>query len=157
MPSKVSAGLLMYRWIAGELQVFLAHPGGPFFAKKDSGHWTIPKGEVSEGEDPLDCARREFQEETGMTAAGDFLPLGSIKQKGGKLVHGWAFLGDRDESVPLQSNLFSMEWPPKSGRFQCFPEIDRAQFFTLEAAKQKLKESQHPFLDRLAELVSKKA
>jgi predicted NUDIX family NTP pyrophosphohydrolase len=147
--NKVSAGLLMYRIRGGRLEVFLAHPGGPFFTKKDDGHWSIPKGETDPGEDLLAAAVREFKEETGIQPAGEFVELGSVKQKGGKIVHAWAFAGDWDETRPLQSNTFEIEWPPRSGRKQSFPEIDRVAFFPIPEAKRKLKEAQHPFLDRL--------
>jgi len=146
---KVSAGLLMYRVRDGQLQVFLAHPGGPFFAKKDEGHWTIPKGEIESGEDLLAAAIREFKEETGIEPRGDFLELGQIEQNGGKIVHAWAFPGDGDESQPLQSNTFELEWPPGSGKIQSFPEIDRVEFFSIPQAGKRLKGAQHPFLDRL--------
>jgi len=146
---KVSAGLLMYRLRDGQLQVLLAHPGGPLFAKKDEGHWTIPKGEIESGEDLLAAAIREFKEETGIEPRGDFLELGPIEQKGGKIVHAWAFPGDWDESQPLQSNTFELEWPPGSGKIQSFQEIDRVEFFSIPEAGKRLKEAQHPFLDRL--------
>ena len=149
MSDKVSAGLLMYRIRAGQLEVFLAHPGGPLFVNKDDGHWSIPKGETESDEELLAAAVREFTEETGIEPQGEFIELGLVKQKGGKLVHGWAFEGDWDESRPLKSNTFEMEWPPRSGRKQHFPEIDRAGFFTIDEAKRKLKETQHPFLERL--------
>ena len=110
----------MYRFKDGELQVFLAHPGGPYFKKKDEGHWTIPKGEIHAGENLLDTAIREFQEETGIQATGEFIELGSIRQKGGKLVHGWAFRGNWDESIPITSNTCKLEWPPLSGKFLSF-------------------------------------
>jgi predicted NUDIX family NTP pyrophosphohydrolase len=147
--SRTSAGLLMYRTRDEQLQVLLAHPGGPIFAKKDEGHWSIPKGEIKSGEDLLAAAIREFKEETGITPHGGFIELGAIKQKGGKIVHAWAFRGDLDASQPLQSNTFELEWPPGSGRTQSFPEIDRAGFFSIPEARKKLKETQHPFLDRL--------
>ena len=135
---RVSAGLLMYRFKDGELQVFLAHPGGPYFKKKDEGHWTIPKGEIHAGENLLDTAIREFQEETGIQPAGEFIELGSIRQKGGKLVHGWAFHGNWDESIPITSNTCKLEWPPLSGKFLSFPEIDRAEFFCLAGERRLL-------------------
>jgi predicted NUDIX family NTP pyrophosphohydrolase len=152
---KVSAGLLMYRIRAGQLEVFLAHPGGLFFKNKDDGHWSIPKGEIGPAEDQLDAAKREFEEEVGLAPGGDFIPLGAIQQKGGKIVHGWAFAGDWDESRVLQSNTFEMEWPPRSGRRQSFPEIDRVGFFTIPEARKKMKETQHPFLDRLREKLAR--
>ena len=140
----------MYRVREGQPEVFLAHPGGPFFKNKDDGHWSIPKGEVEPGEDLLAAAIREFKEETGVgPSGGDFIELGSIKQKGGKIVHAWAFSGDWDGSQPLKSNTFELEWPPGSGSVQSFPEIDRVGFFSMPEARKKLKESQHPFLDRL--------
>ena len=149
MRSRTSAGLLMYRWKHSRLEVFLAHPGGPFFRTKDEGHWTIPKGEVGEGESLLETAKREFQEEVGIDPRGAFVPLGSIQQKGGKTVHAWAFEGDCDESHPFRSNTFRMEWPPGSGTFVDFPEVDRAEFFPLDAARKKIKPTQWPLLDRL--------
>jgi predicted NUDIX family NTP pyrophosphohydrolase len=146
---RVSAGLLMHRVRDGHLEVFLAHPGGPIFRNKDYGHWTIPKGEVQRDEELLATARREFQEEVGIEAHGEFLPLGWIRQKGGKIVHAWGFAGEWDESHQHVCNNFSMEWPPGSGRLQPFPEIDRVAFFRLKQAREKLKDTQHPFLDRL--------
>jgi predicted NUDIX family NTP pyrophosphohydrolase len=139
----------MYRIRDSHLEAFLAHPGGPVFRNKDYGHWTIPKGEVQEGEELLDTAKREFQEEVGVAPHGEFLPLGWIKQKGGKTVHAWAFAGDWNESQKHVCNTFAMEWPPGSGRFQRFPEVDRVGFFRLRQAREKLKDRQHPFLDRL--------
>jgi predicted NUDIX family NTP pyrophosphohydrolase len=131
------------------LEVFLAHPGGPFFARKDAGHWTIPKGEIEPGEELLAAAVREFKEETGIEAHGPFLHLGSIKQRGGKTVHAWAFAGDWDGSTPITSSLMSLEWPPGSGRVQHVPEIDRARFFALAEARRRIKDTQCPFLERL--------
>ncbi|HMC26850.1 MAG TPA: NUDIX domain-containing protein, partial [Verrucomicrobiae bacterium] len=146
-----SAGLVMYRVKNGFLEVFLAHPGGPFFVHKDHGHWTIPKGEIEPGEDPLATAIREFKEEVciDIDPKSQFVDLGSIRQKGGKIVHAWAVEQDWDESRPLRSNTFSMEWPRGSGKFQEFPEVDRAQFFRIDEAKQRIKESQVPLLERL--------
>ncbi|HYV26413.1 MAG TPA: NUDIX domain-containing protein [Candidatus Eisenbacteria bacterium] len=149
MPNRTSAGLLMYRVRNGEIEVFLAHPGGPFFQKKDDGHWTIPKGEVDQNDGLLETARREFQEEVGIEPGGEFLPLGSIRQKGGKSVHAWAFEGDCAEARSFRSNTFKMEWPPGSGALAEFPEVDRAEFFPLEDARKKIKETQRPLLDRL--------
>jgi predicted NUDIX family NTP pyrophosphohydrolase len=146
---RISAGLMMFRFRDGELEVLLAHPGGPIFRNKDYGHWTIPKGEVQANEELLATAKREFEEEVGIKPEGVFLPLGWIRQKGGKVVHGWAFSGDWDTSRPHVCNNFSMEWPPGSGRFQQFPEVDRVGFFRLRQAREKLKDTQHPFLDRL--------
>ncbi len=146
---RVSAGLLMFRWKDNALQIFLAHPGGPLFQKKDDGHWTIPKGELPENEQLLDAAIREFEEETGIKPRGNFLELGSIRQKGGKVVHAWAFEGNHDESQPIGSNEFEMEWPPGSGQKRSFPEVDRAGFFSLPEAKRKLKDTQWPLVERL--------
>jgi predicted NUDIX family NTP pyrophosphohydrolase len=148
MPT-VSAGLLMYRIRDGELQVLLVHPGGPFWAKKDAGAWTLPKGEVAPAEDPLHAAVREFEEETGLAPTGPFIELGAIKQKGGKLVQGWAFESDCDPAV-LQSNTFTMEWPPRSGQTRTFPEVDRAAFFALAEARHKINPAQAELLNRLA-------
>lgn len=146
-----SAGLLMYRVKDGGVQVLLAHPGGPYFAKKDE--WTIPKGEPEPDEDLLCTARREFEEETGVKPIGPFVPLKSIQQKGGKIVHAWAFEGDCDPTA-LKSNTFTMEWPPKSGRQMDFPEIDRAAFFDLATAKQKIKAAQAALIDELETIVT---
>jgi predicted NUDIX family NTP pyrophosphohydrolase len=148
---RTSAGLLMYRIRNGQLEVFLAHPGGPYFQHKDEGHWTIPKGEPSPNEDLLETAEREFEEETGTKPSGEFLPLGIIKQKGGKIVHVWAFAGDWTEGQVHKCNYCKVQWPPFSGKFLSFPEVDQVAFFDLSAARRKLKESQHPFLDRLVE------
>lgn len=149
MASRISAGLLMYRFRDGGLQIFLAHPGGPLYQKKDEGYWTIPKGEPPADESLLDAAMREFEEETGIKPRGPYLELGSITQKGGKLVHGWAFEGDHDASQPIRSNLFQMQWPPGSSQNQSFPEVDRAQFFSLLECKKKLKSAQWPLVERL--------
>lgn len=144
---------MLYRFRGGELQVFVAHPGGPFFTAKDDGHWTIPKGEVEPGEDLLVAAIREMGEETGIEVAptSDFIALGSIRQKGGKIVHAWAVEKNLDDPPPLKSNLLTMEWPPGSGRLLEFPEVDRAQFFPVAAAKRKLKPAQAELVDRLVE------
>jgi len=148
--AKRSAGILLYRFRDGELQVFLAHPGGPFWTRKDDGAWTIPKGEIGEGEDPFEAAKREFAEETGLALEGEFVALTPIKQKAGKTVLAWAIEGDCDAAA-IRSNLFSMEWPPKSGKQAEFPEIDRAGWFTLAEARTKLIAAQRPFLDQLRE------
>jgi len=144
---KLSAGLLMFRRRDKELNVFLVHPGGPFWQKKDLGAWSIPKGEVSAGEDLLVTAKREFEEETGIAPQGEFITLGEIKQAGGKFVTAWAF--ELDCSPTIQSNTFSMEWPPKSGRMQEFPEVDRAEWFSLKEARIRILSAQIVFLDRL--------
>lgn len=148
--AKVSAGLLMYRVRAGALEVLLAHPGGPFFRNKDEGAWTLPKGEVEEGEEPLACARREFQEETGIVAEPPFVSLGEVRQKAGKRVFAWAFQGEYDAVEPPPSNTFELEWPPKSGKRVKFPEIDRLAFFGIEAAKGKINQAQTALIERLA-------
>ena len=153
MSPRVSAGILLYRRRAGALEVLLAHPGGPLFAKKDEGHWTIPKGEPAPGEALEAVAVREFAEEIGVAVHGERQPLGWIKQKGGKIVHGWAVETEQRSFPEIKSNSFSMEWPPRSGRFQEFPEVDRAEFFSLDDARKKIKETQRPFLDRLEKLV----
>jgi predicted NUDIX family NTP pyrophosphohydrolase len=146
--AKQSAGLMMYRVREARIEVLLVHLGGPFWAKKDAGAWTIPKGGVEAGEDLLDAAKREFAEETGLQAQGEFLELGSIKQKSGKIVTAWAFEGDCDPAA-IKSNTFMMEWPPRSGKQQEFPEIDRAAFFEIEAAKTMILESERELLSRL--------
>ncbi|HEX8895159.1 MAG TPA: NUDIX domain-containing protein [Terriglobales bacterium] len=139
---KVSAGLLMYRINRGDrLEVLLVHPGGPFWAKKDHGAWTIPKGEIVPGEDLLATASREFEEELGFAPQGKLLSLGMVSQKGGKRVHAWAFEGDCNPAA-LKSNSFTIEWPPSSGRMQEFPEVDRAQFFGMDEAKKKINPAQ---------------
>jgi predicted NUDIX family NTP pyrophosphohydrolase len=150
MTKNQSAGLLVYQKAAGRLLVFLVHPGGPFWAKKDLGAWSIPKGELAEGEDALAAARREFSEETGQSVDGDFRELTPCRQKGGKIVRAWAVEGDADEAVV--SNMFEMEWPPKSGRRQSFPEVDRAAWFTLDEARARINPGQLPILDELAGL-----
>ncbi len=146
---KHSAGILVYRQKHGVLRVLLAHPGGPFWRNKDAGAWTIPKGEINEGEDRLAAAVREFEEETGIHLSGDFLPLGEIKQKGGKVVHAWAHQGDLDPAN-IKSNMCEIKWPPRTGRRQLVPEIDRGEWFDLETARQKILPSQVALLDRLA-------
>jgi predicted NUDIX family NTP pyrophosphohydrolase len=143
-----SAGLLLFREAGEGLEVFLVHPGGPFWARKGDGAWSIPKGEFDEGEDPLAAARREFEEETGVVVAGDMIPLEPIRQPGGKLVYAWAIRGDVNPA-DLKSNTFLMEWPPKSGRQQEFPEIDRGAWFAIPTARQKILKGQVGFLDQL--------
>ncbi len=147
--STISAGLLMYRVRNGLLEVFLAHPGGPFFKNKDKGYWSIPKGEIGPEESALDAAIREFKEETGIMPEGDFIPLGTVMQKSGKTVHAWAIAGDWDERKPIVSNTFEIEWPPRSGKKQQFPEIDRAEFFSVTEALDKINEAQREFIRRL--------
>jgi predicted NUDIX family NTP pyrophosphohydrolase len=149
---RTSAGLLMYRIKDGVLQVLLAHPGGPYFVKKDEGAWSIPKGEPDTDEDLLATAQREFEEETSIKPTGPYTPLKPIQQKGGKIVHAWAFEGDCDPKA-IKSNTFTMEWPPKSGRQQGFPEIDRAEWFDLKTARKKIKAAQEAFIDELEVMV----
>ena len=139
----------MYRKRAGALEFLLVHPGGPFFKGKDAGTWTIPKGEIEKEEDGLATARREFEEETGFPAHGQFLELTPIRQKSGKVVRAWAFEGDCNPGT-LKSNTFEMQWPPRSGRMQAFPEVDRAAFFGVDAAKDKINPAQLPLLEELA-------
>ena len=155
MATRTSAGILLFRRNDGRIEVLLAHPGGPFFTKRDGGYWTIPKGEVDPGEELLDVARREFEEETGHAAPrGDPIELGSIVQKGGKVVHAWALEGDLDPAA-AESNTFEMTWPPGSGRRQSFPEIDRVEWFDPVEARRRVKETQIPLINRLeAELDS---
>jgi predicted NUDIX family NTP pyrophosphohydrolase len=146
---RTSAGILLWRRRRGGIEVLLAHQGGPYWVKKDLGHWTIPKGEVEPGEELVAVARREFEEETGATPPdGPLTSLGEIRQKSGKLVLGWAAEGDLDPSTAV-SNTFDLEWPPHSGVIQSFPEIDRVEWFGLEEARRRLKAAQVPFLDRL--------
>jgi predicted NUDIX family NTP pyrophosphohydrolase len=153
---KLSAGILMFRKRESTLQVFLVHPGGPFWRNKDAGAWSIPKGEYEEREDPLDAAKREFREETGIEADGEFLPLGQIKQPSGKLITAWALEGDCSPSA-VRSDMFSMEWPPKSGRQQEFPEVDRADWFTVNEAKKRIVKGQIGFIDRVVALTAANA
>jgi predicted NUDIX family NTP pyrophosphohydrolase len=147
---KVSAGLLMYRLCDGVLQVLLVHPGGPFWQHKENGAWSIPKGGINEGEDPLEAAKREFKEETGFASKGPFIALKSIRQKSGKTVHAWAFQGDCDPAR-VRSINFEMEWPPYSGQKRSFPEVDRAAFFHLAEAKRKIIPAQAAFISELLE------
>jgi predicted NUDIX family NTP pyrophosphohydrolase len=152
--TRVSAGLLIFRRKDGVLEVLLVHPGGPFFQRKDNGAWTIPKGEVASFEDLLTRAQIEFEEELGIRPHGNWIELGSIKQKGGKTVHAWAFEGDLPDPFELKSNTFEMEWPPRSGKLKRFAEIDRAEFFTEKVARRKINPAQVPFLDRLRAAIS---
>ena len=148
MASKKSAGLLLYRKHNSTLEVFLVHPGGPFWAKKDDGAWSIPKGEIAEDEDPLATAKREFYEETGVQIGGDFVALTPVKQAGGKTVYAWAIEADCDAAA-IKSNMFSIEWPPRSGKRQEFPEVDRASWFSFDEAKKKILKGQLGLLEEL--------
>ena len=143
-----SAGLLMFRRRGDAVEVLLAHPGGPFWARRDDAAWTLPKGEIAPEEDPLAAAQREFLEETGFTPAPPFLLLGELRQKSGKRITAWAFEGDADPGL-LVSNLFEIEWPPRSGRMQSFPEVDRVRWFEPQEARRKLIAGQVPFIDAL--------
>ncbi len=145
---KISAGLILYRRVGGELQVLLVHPGGPLWSHKDVGWWSIPKGEIAEGEDALAAARREFIEETGFAVREPFIPLTTVQLKSGKIVHAWAFEGDCDPAA-LRSNMFALQWPPRSGKTCEFPEVDRAGFFTIAQAKEKMSERQFPLVEEL--------
>ena len=151
---RISAGLLMYRIKEESIEVLLAHPGGPFFRNKDEGVWSIPKGEPDADEDLSLTAQREFEEETGLKPSGPFIPLSPIRQKGGKIVHTWAFEGDCDPNV-VKSNTFTMEWPPKSGRRMEFPEIDRVEFLDLDTARKKIKAGQEGLLEELEAILKR--
>lgn len=155
MPKQISCGLLMFD-TAEHLRVLLAHPGGPFFAKKDAGAWSIPKG-LMEADDVelLETAKREFVEETGydLSEVSEYLPLDTVKLKSGKIVHAWAFAGSWEAGRKPDSNTFTIEWPPRSGREQAFPEIDRAEMFSIEVARTKINPAQSPLLDRLINLL----
>ena len=150
--AKTSAGIVLYRRGVDGVQVLLVHPGGPFWKNKDRGAWMIPKGEIEEDRDPLEVALREFEEETGTRPVGPLDALAPIRQKGGKLVHAWACEGDLDPEA-IESNTFTMEWPPRSGRTAEFPEVDRAAWFDLEEAKEKILPSQLPLLEELEGLL----
>jgi predicted NUDIX family NTP pyrophosphohydrolase len=143
--------LLLYRRTNGGVEIFLAHPGGPFWAKRDEGAWTIPKGMVDEGEDLLDAARREFREETGIEATPPFIPLGFIKQKAGKVVHAWAWEGDADPET-IVSNVTRTEWPRGSGKWVSYPEVDRCAWFDIETARVKMNPAQSALIDRIPPL-----
>ena len=147
-PRRPSAGLLLFRRGDAGLELFLAHPGGPFWTRQDAGSWTLPKGMVEEGEEALEAACREFREETGIEPHGPFLPLGSIRQKAGKLVHAWAWEGDADPAA-VHSNLMHMEWPRGSGRWQSFPEVDRCEWFDPDEARRRINTAQAELIDRL--------
>jgi predicted NUDIX family NTP pyrophosphohydrolase len=150
----VSAGLLLFRRAAAGLEVFLAHPGGPFWAAREAGAWTIPKGTLNPSEDPLAAACREFEEETGIRPRGPFLPLGSVRQRAGKLVHAWAWEGDAD-AAGVTSNTMQVEWPRRSGRFITVPEIDRCGWFDPATARAKVNPAQAEFIDRLEDLLAR--
>jgi predicted NUDIX family NTP pyrophosphohydrolase len=156
MAKKESAGLLMYRLRNSTLEVFLVHPGGPYWVKKDRGSWSIPKGEFEEGEDRLNAAKREFQEETGFLPEGSFAALTPVKQPGGKTVYAWAVRGDCDANT-FVSNTFSIEWPPRSGKRQEFPEVDRAGWFMMDVAQEKILRGQLGFLEELRGIVDKES
>jgi predicted NUDIX family NTP pyrophosphohydrolase len=151
----ISAGLLLYRKRGGILQVLLVHPGGPLWLKKDVEAWSIPKGLVGQGEDPLEGAKREFREETGFSASGRFIPLEPVKLKSGKVIRAWAIEGDCDPAA-IKSNTFTMEWPPRTGRQQIFPEVDRAQWFGIGEAKQKINQGQAGLLEELEHMTAEK-
>jgi predicted NUDIX family NTP pyrophosphohydrolase len=150
--AKQSAGLLLFRKTSVDVEVLLVHPGGPFWAKKDAGAWSIPKGEFDPGEDPLAAARREFAEETGASPSGEAIALAPVRQSGGKVVYAWAMNADFDPAA-LKSNTFSLEWPPKSGRRQEFPEVDRAAWFPLEEAQKKILKVQTPLIEQLRDVL----
>lgn len=149
---KDSAGILLFKGRNGTLQVFLVHPGGPYFAVKDAGVWSVPKGLLEPGESHLQAARREFEEETGQPIDGEFVQLTPVKQKNGKIVHAWAVEGDID-AAHIRSNAFSLEWPPHSGKFQDHPEIDRGAWFAVPVAKTKINDAQAALIDELAALL----
>ncbi len=150
---KISAGTLIYRRRGNKIEVLLVHPGGPFWAEKDKGAWSIPKGEIEEGEDLLQAAIRETKEELGFEAEGEFEALGSVKLKSGKIIHAWVHEGDYDLKN-FHSNTFKMEWPPKSGKFMNVPENDKAEYFDLEIAKEKINPAQVEFLEKLNTILS---
>ncbi len=152
--SKKSAGILLFRLKTGQLEVFLVHPGGPFWARKDAGAWSIPKGEFEEGEEPRDAAIKEFREETGINPSGNFIELQPLKQSSGKAIYAWAL--EMDCTTAIKSNTFSLEWPKGSGQFKSFPEVDRAEWFSVEQARVKLLQGQIPFLDQLKERLGKR-
>jgi predicted NUDIX family NTP pyrophosphohydrolase len=150
--SKQSAGILLYRITSKGPEFLLVHPGGPFWAKKDLGSWSVPKGEISPGEDPDAAARREFNEETGQTVSGEFIGLSPVKQKGGKIVYCYACEGNIDPAI-VKSNFFEMEWPPRSGKKASFPEVDKAMWFDIQSAREKIIEAQSAFIDELVEIL----
>ena len=152
MARKESAGIVLYRYCDSKVEIFLVHPGGPFWKNKDAGAWSIPKGEFERGEDPLEAAKREFHEETGYSLDGRFIPLEPVRQPGGKVVHAWALEGNC-EAESIKSNSFMIEWPPRSGRRQEFLEVDRAGWFSLEPARQKILKGQLMLLDELQRIL----
>jgi predicted NUDIX family NTP pyrophosphohydrolase len=147
-----SAGILLYKITNRHLELFLVHPGGPFWKKKDLGAWSIPKGEFTDKEEPLAAAKREFEEETGTTLSGNFIELKPVKQKAGKLIYAWAVQGDIDATA-ISSNFFTIEWPPGSGKRQQFPEVDKAEWFGIEEAKQKINPAQSSLIDELQQKI----
>ncbi|WP_448701009.1 NUDIX domain-containing protein [Mucilaginibacter sp. AW1-3] len=151
---KQSAGILLYRKSDSRIEFFLVHPGGPFFKNKDDGAWSIPKGEFTDDEDALTAAKREFEEETGLALNGDFIPLTPIKQKGGKTVQAWAVEGNID-AASIKSNNFEIEWPPKSGKMQTFPEVDRAGWFSFDEAIVKINTAQAELVEQLYDILNK--
>ena len=156
MRKKQSAGILLYRIRSHAVQILLVHPGGPFWVRKDEGAWSIPKGEYDEGVDPLEAAKREFLEETGFEVQGETVPLMPVRQPSGKIISVWAVTGDID-ATSMRSTSFRMEWPPKSGNFQEFPEVDRAEWFDLSTAHRKILPGQRPFLAQLERMVESKS
>ena len=150
--AKESAGIVLYRYRDSTLEIFLVHPGGPFWKNKDSGAWSIPKGEFDAREDPLQAARREFHEETGCSVDGSFIALGPVRQAGGKIVHAWAVEGDC-EAESISSNSFTIEWPPRSRQRKEFPEVDRAGWFSLQLAREKILKGQLMLLDKLQRIL----
>jgi predicted NUDIX family NTP pyrophosphohydrolase len=150
--TKKSAGILVYRKNAEEYEVLLVHPGGPFWVKKDLNSWSLPKGEFEDEEEPLTAAKREFEEETGFSVEGEFIELTPVKQPSGKLIYSWAVKGDLDASI-VKSNLFKMEWPPRSGVYREFPEIDRAEWFDFETAEQKIISGQIPIIENIKKIL----
>ncbi len=149
---KKSAGILLFKSVNNQLEIFLVHPGGPFWKNKDLGSWSIPKGEYPDGENPLEAAKREFQEETGTMLSGNFIELNPVKLKSGKLIHAWALQSDIDAAT-ITSNEFEMEWPPKSGKIKRFPEVDRGEWFTFETAVKKVNPAQVGLIEQLQKLL----
>lgn len=156
MDEKISAGLLMFSNKSGKIKFFLVHPGGPFFRNKDNGFWGIPKGLVSKDEDLFEAAKREFKEETSLLPEGNFFPIGFVKQRNNKIVYAWAFESQLENPVKIKSNTFEMEWPPRSGKAQFFPEVDKGEFFTTEEANIKIIPEQKEFIKRLLDYINQK-